>query len=61
MHASAAKGATIAATRRRRRWHWALALPLGWLVLVAFLAVTADWIGLPDPAAQELILRRKPP
>ncbi len=22
---------------------------------------TADWIGLPDPAAQELILRRKPP
>jgi peptide/nickel transport system permease protein len=61
MHASAAKGATIAATRPRRRWHWALALPLGWLVLVAFLAITADWIGLPDPAAQELILRRKPP
>ncbi|MBU8875811.1 ABC transporter permease [Reyranella sp. MMS21-HV4-11] len=61
MSASAAKSTVVAATRPRRRWHWALALPLGWLLLVVFLAITADWIGLPDPSAQELILRRKPP
>ena len=61
MSASAAKGAVVAATRPRRRWHWALALPMGWMLLVVFLAITADWIGLPDPSAQELILRRKPP
>ena len=63
MSASATKPALAAASaaRPRRRLHWALVLPLGWLVLVAFLAITADWIGLPDPAAQELILRRKPP
>jgi peptide/nickel transport system permease protein len=30
-------------------------------MLVVVLAITADWIGLPDPSAQELILRRKPP
>ena len=61
MSASAAKTVVIAATRPRRRWHWALALPLGWIMLVVFLAITADWIGLPDPSAQELILRRQPP
>ena len=46
MSASAAKSTVVAATRPRRRWHWALALPLGWLLLVVFLAITADWIGL---------------
>ncbi len=61
MSASAAKSAVIAATRPRRCWHWALALPLGWMLLVVFLAITADWIGLLDPSAQELIMRRKPP
>ena len=61
MSASAAKTVVIAATRPRRRWHWALALPLGWIMLVVFLAITADWIGRPDPSAQELILRRQPP
>src|SRR5688572_30264951 len=59
MSASAAEPATVA--RRGRRLSWALALPLGWTVLVAFLAISADWLGLPDPAAQELIQRRKPP
>jgi peptide/nickel transport system permease protein len=59
MSASAAEPATV--VRRGRRLSWALALPLGWTVLVAFLAISADWLGLPDPAAQELIQRRKPP
>jgi len=59
MSASAAEPAVDG--RRRRRLSWALALPLGWTVLVAFLAISADWLGLPDPAAQELIQRRKPP
>ncbi len=59
MSASAAEPATVA--RRGRPISWALALPLAWVALVVFLAITADWIGLPDPAAQELILRRKPP
>lgn len=59
MSASAAEPAVD--SRRRRRLSWALALPLGWTVLVAFLAISADWLGLPDPAAQELIQRRKPP
>ncbi len=59
MSASAAEPAVGA--RPGRRLSWAVALPLGWIVLVAFLAVTADWLGLPDPAAQELIQRRKPP
>jgi peptide/nickel transport system permease protein len=59
MSASAAE--PVAGVRRGRRLSWALALPLGWTVLVAFLAITADWLGLPDPAAQELIQRRKPP
>lgn len=39
----------------------ALALPLGWVALIVFVAVTANWLGLPDQTAQELILRRKPP
>lgn len=63
MSASAAKpvvaGAPAAGAKFRLRW--SLVLPLGWLLLVVVLAITADWIGLPDPAAQELILRRKPP
>ncbi len=59
MSASAAEPAIVA--RRGRPLSWALALPLAWVALVVFLAITADWIGLPDPAAQELILRRKPP
>ena len=63
MSASAAKpvvaGAPVAG--RKFRLRWSLVLPLGWLLLVVVLAITADWIGLPDPAAQELILRRKPP
>ncbi len=59
MSASAAEPAIVA--RRGRPVSWALALPLAWVALVVFLAITADWIGLPDPAAQELILRRKPP
>lgn len=63
MSASAAKPviAGAPAAGRRFRLRWSLALPLGWLLLVVVLAITADWIGLPDPAAQELILRRKPP
>ena len=59
MSASAARPAS--GLPSGRRLNWAIALPLGWVALVVFLAVTADWIGLPDPAAQELILRRKPP
>ena len=59
MSASAAEPGIVA--RRGRPVSWALALPLAWMALVVFLAITADWIGLPDPAAQELILRRKPP
>jgi peptide/nickel transport system permease protein len=58
MSASAASAAA-AGPLRGVRLSWAL--PLGWLVLVAVLALTADVIGLPDPANQELILRRKPP
>jgi len=59
MSVSAAEPAST--TRPKRRLSWALALPLGWVALVVFVAITADWLGLPDPAAQELILRRKPP
>jgi peptide/nickel transport system permease protein len=40
---------------------WAIALPLAWVTVVLFCAITANWLGLADPAAQELILRRKPP
>lgn len=68
MSASAAKptsatgpGAGASAAGGKFRLRWSLVLPLGWLLLVVVLAITADWIGLPDPAAQELILRRKPP
>ena len=63
MSASAAKPVVAAAPAagRKFRLRWSLILPLGWLLLVVVLAITADWIGLPDPAAQELILRRKPP
>ena len=63
MSASAAEPAVGVQRARRLRggMGWALWLPLGWIVLVAFLAITADWLGLPDPAAQELIQRRKPP
>jgi peptide/nickel transport system permease protein len=61
MSASAAKVAVVAAPRPGTRWRWALALPLGWLLVVVVLAITADWIGLPDPSTQELIQRRKPP
>ncbi|MEI7872120.1 MAG: ABC transporter permease [Alphaproteobacteria bacterium] len=59
MSASAVRPATVAPVGRRLSW--AIVLPLAWVALVAFLAVTADWLPLPDPAAQELILRRKPP
>ena len=59
MSASAVRPATVAPVGRRISW--AIVLPLAWVALVAFLAVTADWLPLPDPAAQELILRRKPP
>jgi peptide/nickel transport system permease protein len=59
MSASAAE--PLAATRRTRRVPWAIALPLAWVVIVVFCAITANWLGLADPAAQELILRRKPP
>ncbi|MBV9835607.1 MAG: ABC transporter permease [Alphaproteobacteria bacterium] len=59
MSASAAE--PLAPARRGRRIPWAIALPLAWVTIVVFCAVTANWIGLADPAAQELILRRKPP
>ena len=59
MSVSAAEPASAA--RPKRRLSWAVVLPLGWVALVVFAAITADWLGLPDPAAQELILRRKPP
>ena len=59
MSASAVRPATVAPVGRRLSW--AIVLPLAGVALVAFLAVTADWLPLPDPAAQELILRRKPP
>lgn len=59
MSASTAEAAVTG--RPRRRLRWALALPLGWVALVAILALSANWLGLPDPAAQELIQRRKPP
>lgn len=59
MSVSAAEPASAA--RPKRRLSWAVVLPLGWVALVVFAAIAADWLGLPDPAAQELILRRKPP
>ncbi len=59
MSASAAE--PLVPARRGRRMPWAIALPLAWVAVVVFCAVAANWLGLPDPAAQELILRRKPP
>ena len=59
MPASAAEPAIVA--RPRWRVRWGLMLPFAWVALVVFLAVFADGLGLRDPTAQELILRRKPP
>lgn len=59
MSVSAAERRSV--VRPRRRLRWGVALPLAWVSIVAFAAVAAGWLGVPDPTAQELILRRKPP
>jgi len=59
MSASAIEPAMSA--RKARRIPWSVALPLAWVAIVVVAAVSANWIGLPDPADQQLILRRKPP
>ena len=60
---SAARRVGIAPTdaRRRARISWGVALPLAWVVLVAILALSANWLGLPDPTDQALVMRRRPP
>jgi peptide/nickel transport system permease protein len=60
MSASAIEPAAAVAPPKRRI-PWAVTLPLAWVSIVVIAAVSANWIGLPDPAEQELILRRKPP
>ena len=57
MSVSAAEPASAA--RPKRRLSWAVVLPLGWVALVVFAAIAADWLGLPDPAAQDHIMLRR--
>jgi len=56
-----ASAAELPLAKPRRRIKLSLALPLGWVAIVVFAAVFADWLPLADPANQELIQRRKLP